>query len=190
MTGRGRSMRALAPREGPVTVLRGASTDVDAGRVGMAALLLGVACLVAIIAVLFVAGADKNAQIDHLRQQGVPVEATVSGCIGLMGGSGSNQAGYDCKASFALEGRSYSDDLPGSVLYSPGARLRAVVVPTDPALLSTPRVLAAEQASGRVFVLPTALLAVLGGIVGALLIKWRRRAGPPLSFVSGVRPAS
>lgn len=170
----GVTVRSLDASDGPVTVLRGARANADVRQVRIAAFALCVAALVTSVVVLFVAGAEKNAQIDRLHQQGVPVEVTVSGCLGLMGGSGSNLAGYNCRASFALAGRYYSDDVPGSALYSPGTRLRAVVVPSDPALLSTPAVLAAEQASDRVFLVPTALLVVFGITVGALMIKRRR----------------
>ena len=92
-----------APGE-PVTTLRGASVNVDIRRVTH--LVVG-ACLMALAAaviILFVAGVQKNAQITRLHKQGVAVKVTVSGCIGLMGGSGSNIAGYDCTGAFTLAG--------------------------------------------------------------------------------------
>jgi len=169
----------------PITTLRGATVDVDAGRVGLAVAGICLLALVATIVVLFVVGIQKNAQVDLLRHRGVPVEVTVSGCLGLMGGSGSNLAGYDCRATFLLAGHRYSDAVPGSELYSPGARLKAIVVPEDPALLSTPRAMASEHASGRVFVLPSALLVALALAAGWLSVK-RKMASA--SF-SQIRPA-
>jgi hypothetical protein len=133
--------------------------------------------LAATAAVLFIAGVNKNSQITRLRQQGVPVEVTVSGCLGLMGGSGSNLAGHACKGTFALDGHRYSDAIPGSALYSPGTRIRAVTVPADPALLSTPRVLATQRPSVRVFILPTVLLVFLGLLVAAASLKRGRIRG-------------
>jgi len=159
-----------APGE-PVTTLRGASVNVDTRRVTH---LVAGACLMALAAaviILFVAGAQKNAQITRLHKQGVPVEVTVSGCIGLMGGSGSNIAGYDCTGAFTLAGHTYRDAIPGSALYSPGTRIRAVAVPQDPALLSTPRALETQHSSGRVFILPAVLLALLGLFSAALVLK-------------------
>jgi hypothetical protein len=150
--------------------------DVDVRRVGR--VVVGV-CLVAVAVVavvLFVAGAHKNSQINLLRRHGVPVEATVSRCLGLLGGSGSNAAGYTCKGTFTIDGHRYNEVIPGNTLYPPGARIRAVAVPGNPPLLSTTRAVESEQASWRVFILPTVLLAVLVLLVTALAL--RRRRGP------------
>lgn len=169
----------------PVTNLRGASVKVDVRRVRH--LIVG-ACLVALAAgviVLSVAGAEKNSQINQLRRQGVPVELTVSGCTGMMGGSGSNLAGYDCRGTFTLSGHRYSEAIPGTVLYTPGTRIRAISVPQDPALVSTPRALLTQHASMRVFLLPAVLLVVFGLFVATVVRKRagtaRRRLGFPSS---------
>jgi hypothetical protein len=98
----------------PITILRGASVDVNARQAGLAIAGIWLLAFVAIIGVLFVAGIQKNAQVNRLRQQGVPIEVTVSGCLGEMGGSGSNLAGYNCRATFFLAGHRYSDAIPGS----------------------------------------------------------------------------
>ena len=155
----------------PVTTLRGASVEVDARRVGYVVFAICLVALAATVITLFVAGVQKNAQINRLRQQGVPVEVTVSGCLGLMGGSGSNLAGYDCKGTFTLDGHRYSAAIPGNVLYPPGSMLPGVAVPEDPALLSTPSAMATQHTSWRVFILPTVLLVALGLLVGAAVLK-------------------
>lgn len=162
--------RIETPAE-PVMTLRGASVEVDVRRAGRVVVAICLVALAATVIVLFVAGIQKNAQITLLRQHGVAVEVTVSGCLGLMGGSGSNLAGYECKGTFTLAGRRYSEPIPGSVLYSPGTRLQAVAVPEDPALLSTLHALATEHTSWRVFILPTVLLVILGLLVGAMVLK-------------------
>ncbi len=162
--------RIQTPAE-PIMTLRGASVEVDVRRAGRVVVAICLAALAATAVVLFFAGIQKNAQITRLRQHGVAVEVTVSGCLGLMGGSGSNLAGYECKGTFTLAGRRYSDPIPGTVLYPPGARLRAVAVPEDPELLSTPRALATEHTSWRVFILPTVLLVILALLVGAMVMK-------------------
>jgi uncharacterized integral membrane protein len=157
-----------------VATLRGASVDADVRRV--AHVLIG-ACLVALavlIILLFVAGAHKNAQITRLRQHGVPVQVTVSRCLGQLGGSGSNQAGYSCQGTFTLDGHRFTEAIPRSMLYPPGTTIRGIAVPGDPALLAPVRVVAAEHASWKVFVLPIILLAILMALVGALVL--RRRA--------------
>ncbi|MGO9148322.1 MAG: hypothetical protein ACLP1E_10805 [Acidimicrobiales bacterium] len=168
----------------PVMALRGASAEVDARRVGHAVVGICLTALAATVIVLFVAGIQKNAQITRLHRQGVAVEVTVSGCLGLMGGSGSNLAGYECKGTFSLDGHRYSDAIPGSAFYSPGTTFRAVAVPEDPALISTPRAMAAEHSSWRVFVLPAVLLVILGLLVGAVLVKRGNIDGEPAQIPS------
>ena len=158
----------------PIMPLRGAGVDVDVRRVGRVLAGLCLLALAVLVFVLFIAGAQKNAQITRLHQHGVAVEVTVSSCIGLMGGSGSNIAGYSCRGTFTAGGHLYNDAIPGNTLYRPGARLAAITASGDPGLLSTPRALAAEHASWRVFILPTILLVVLVLLVAAVVLRRRR----------------
>jgi hypothetical protein len=162
----------------PIMTLRGAGVSVDGRRAGR--VVVGV-CLVAmtvLVVVLFVAGADKNAQITRLRLHGVPVEVTVTKCLGLLGGSGSNAAGYACRGSYTVDGRHYNEAIPGNSLLPPGATIRGVTDPGDPALISTVDAVAVQHASWRVFILPTILLIILVLLVGTLVLRRRhlRRA--------------
>ncbi len=171
---------ARAPDRAPGhtgTTLRGAGVDVDVRRVGRAAIGLCLVTLAVVAAILFVVGAHKNAQITRLRQDGVPVTVTVTGCLGLLGGSGSNGAGYACKGRFALDGHRYLESLPGNALHPVGAKVRAVAVAGDPPLLSTRQQVETERASWTVFIVPSVLLLVLAAIVAALVVR-SRRSGP------------
>ncbi|MHB8245266.1 MAG: hypothetical protein ACYDGN_07925 [Acidimicrobiales bacterium] len=171
-----------SPR-GPVTTLRGAGVDVDAAR---AARVLVGACLVGLavaVVILSVSGFQKNAEITLLRQQGVSVPATVTGCLGQMGGSGSNLAGYSCRGTLVFHGRRYQKVLPGSALHRPGSLVWVVVAPGDPGLLATRATLSRQHASSRVFLLPVCLLVVLVGLAGVVLTKWHRRLGRPAYFL-------
>ena len=81
-----------------------------------------------------------------LRHQGVAGRVTVSGCLGLMGGSGPNVAGYACTGSYTLGGHQLP---PGHTGHS--ASPRPVTRPGrgrpgDPPLLSTPAAVAAQHA--------------------------------------------
>ncbi len=125
--------------------------------------------------VLFVGALHKNSQITDLRSHGVGVPFTVTSCLGLLGGSGSNGAGYSCRGSFTVDGHRYTEPIPGTADHAPGTILRSVTVPGDPALVITAHDLAAEHTSGRVFVLPTILLVVLAVLVGVVLLGRRRR---------------
>jgi len=158
----------------PLSTLRGAGVAVDARRVGQVVVAVVLTTLVAVAAALFVAGADKNAQVTELRLHGVRVPVTVTSCIGLLGGSGSNAAGYACRGAYSYQGRRYAEAIPGDVERTPGSTLVAVIAPDDPGLLSTPAAVRDEHASWRVYLAP-GILAVLAAALAALAgTRWRR----------------
>lgn len=142
--------------------MRGAGVDVDVRKVGR---VLGIAALLALAVatvVLVISGVHHNDQATRLRRSGVPVTMTISGCQGLLGGSGSNAAGYQCAGTFRLSGHAHHELLPGSTLYPPGTHIGVVAVPGDPALVATAAAAAQEHPSWRVFIVPA--------ILGALLV--------------------
>ena len=152
-------------------MLRGASVAVDVRRVGRALAGTGLVALAVLVAALFWAGVRHNSRMNSLRKDGVAVTATVSQCRGLMGGSGSNAAGYECTGTFSLGGRRYQATLPDGLLHAAGSRVAVVTVPGNPTLLATPDAVASERPSAAVCVAPAVLLAVLlalsGGAVAA-----------------------
>jgi hypothetical protein len=137
--------------------------------------LLGIVLvtLAALVAVFAIAGIHSNEQIDRLHSQGERVTVSVTGCLGLLGGSGSNAAGYSCRGTYTLGGRSYDEPIPGSTLYRPGTRVPALAVPGDPALVSPLAVVDTQRSSASVFILPAVLAAVLVALV--VLVAWRYR---------------
>jgi len=160
-----------------VGALRGAGVaPVNVRRLGQALVGLSLVALLAVAVVFFAAGAHKNNQIDDLKRHGVPVTITVTGCLGLAAGSGSNVAGYSCHGRFTLDGQKYDEPIPGTTLYPDGAQLHGVAVPGDPALVTTSRALATESTSNSVYVVPAVLTAVLVVAVGLILVLWRRRS--------------
>ncbi len=159
-----------------LTTLRGAGVQVDVRRAGRVVAALGLVALAVVAVVLLVAAVHKNAQINDLRHHGVDVDVTVTGCLGLLGGSGSNQAGYACTGTFTLGSHRYREDIPGNTLRNPGTKVPAVAVAGDPPLLDTRRAVATEHASASVFVVPAILLVLLVVLVGGLLVR-RRRVG-------------
>jgi hypothetical protein len=171
---------------GRISALRGADVAVDTKRVGR--VVVG-GCLVAIAVaavVLFLAGANKNAQIMALHDQGVPVEVTVTKCLGLLGGSGSNAAGYACTGTFSLDGERFAEAIPGDTFRAPGSALRAVAVAGNPPLLSTSSAVASEHASWKVFAVPGVLVVLLALALTAVVLRRRRRSARPL-LVLGLR---
>ena len=159
------------------TVLRGAGVDVDVRRAARVAARIGVAALLVTAIALFWAGAARNAQITALRTQGAPVTVTVTGCQGLMGGSGSNLVGYTCTGSFELGGRHYVETLPGNAAYAPGAQVALVTPRSDPGVLADPASVTGQRATLSVFALPAVLLTVSIAIVGVALGRRRNSGG-------------
>jgi hypothetical protein len=134
-----------------------------------------VATLAVLVVVFVIVGVDKNRQIDELRGQGVPVTFTVTSCQGLLGGSGSNGAGYACRGTYHLDGHGYNEPLPGTAFFAPGATVHALAVPSDPGLVSPTTIVESEHASWKVYVVPVILFAALVLIVGAIVLRRRAR---------------
>jgi hypothetical protein len=158
--------------DGRVGTLRGASVQLDARRVLPVVLGIIVVTLAVLVVVLTVAGLHSNGQINRLRGQGKSVTVTITGCLGLLGGSGSNAAGYSCHGVYELDGHDYREPLPGSTFYRPGARIPALAVPGDPALVSPLAVIDTQHASASVFIAPALLAGALLALVA--LVLWQR----------------
>jgi hypothetical protein len=182
---------ALETPGGQLTNLRGAGVDVDVRRLGQVFVGLFLVALIALTVVFAIVGINKNAQINRLRQHGVSVQVTVTGCLGLLGGSGSNAAGYACRGTFVFGAHRYHEAIPGDSLYPSGTMIRAVIDPNDPALLDTPGTVAAAHASWRVFLLPIIFAVAALGTATLSIRSRRQNSSPPTaSSASGVGEAS
>jgi len=159
--------------------LRGASVSVDTRRASQVVIGVCLTALAVVGIVLLIAGIQKNSQVTNLRQHGVPVTVTVASCDGLMGGSGSNLAGYSCTGTYTFHGHQYRQGIPGIAFHATGSSLQGVTVASDPKLLSTPREVAEERASWRVFIIPAVLLIVCLAVLALLIVLSRRKARPP-----------
>ena len=150
---------------------------MDARRVGQVAIGIVLVTLAVLAIVFTIVGIHTNQQDDRLHNDGVPVTFTVTGCLGLLGGSGSNAAGYSCQGTYTLDGKRYSGvQLPGDSFHRPGSTVAAIAVPGDPALVSPASIVATEHSSAgvvRVAGCPSRVLLVLV----ALLLVLRRRQG-------------
>ena len=182
MTGADRSAGA-APQSGSapdaearVAPLRGATVQIDRRRLTRVLVAIVVAALAVLVVVFTVVGINKNHQIDQLHNQGVAVNVTITSCQGLLGGSGSNGAGYACRGTYGLDGRRYNEQLPGTALHAPGTVIHALAVPGDPALVSPVSVVNTEHSSGTVFILPAVLLVLLVAILIVVLLRATREA--------------
>lgn len=138
-------------------------------------MILVLCTLLVLTAVFTVAGIRKNQQIQELRTEAVAIDATVTSCVGLLGGSGSNFVGYSCTGAYTVGGRRYSQLLPGTAPLARGSIVHAVVVPSDPALISTAAVVSSEHTSWTVFILPAVLFIVVLLIATGLVVIVRPR---------------
>jgi hypothetical protein len=162
------------PDDRPVSTLRGAGVQIDTARAARIALVLCLATLVVVGSVLLIAGYRRNAQIDDLRAHGAPVQVSVTHCLGLMGGTGSSPAGYECTGSYTFHGAHYAEGIPGSTFYPDGAVVAGVVSTGDPGLLSTPSTVARAHTSVTLYLLG-ALLFVTAAAIGVWSEVRRRR---------------
>lgn len=169
----GEPARDVLDDAGRIGTMRGASVQFDAQRLGRVALGLVMGTLAVLAVVFTVAGNHSNDQIDRLHNQGVAVTVTVSGCLGLLGGSGSNAAGYSCHGAYTLDGVRYHESLPGTAFYRPGTEVAAIAVPGDPALVSPVRIVDSQRSSASVFILPAVLAFALLVLVGVVLLRRR-----------------
>ena len=135
------------------------------------------ATLAVLVVVFAVVGAHKNHQIDELHNQGVAVAVTVTACQGLLGGSGSNGAGYACRGSYELDGHHYNEPLPGTALHAPGPSSAPSPCPgirpwSRPSRSSTPSTPRRRSSSS-----PPSSFVVLVAIVVVVLLRRRRKPG-------------
>jgi hypothetical protein len=158
----------------PLTRLRGATVDIDPRRARQVVVTVCLIALAAVAVILLIAGVQKNDQADNLHQHGVRVEVTVISCLGLLGGSGSNGAGYACKGTYTFDGNRYAQSIPGNADHAPGSVITGVIVPASPDLLSTPGLVARQQSSWNVFILPAVLFLVLAGALATVAVVRRR----------------
>jgi hypothetical protein len=164
---------------GPISTLRGARIEIDTARV-VRVLLGGVLAILAVLAVVFfVVGAHKNAQINELRLHGEPAEVTITKCLGLMGGSGSNSAGYACTGTFQVGGRIFDEGVPGDALYAPGTRLAATAASNGSGLFAPVGVLADERSSWTVFIVPGVLALAFAVLASPWMLRRRRSRKKP-----------
>lgn len=156
----------------------GGGANVGHRRVGGIVLAVCAVVLAVTAIVLTISTSHQNANADLLRRHGVPVEATVTGCVGISSGVGMGIVYWQCRGSYALGGGTFTAVLAGNrSLLDAGQKIQAVAVPGHPSLLSTSAAVSDGESGRSSYAAPVALAAVAAAIVGVLLV-WRRRASP------------
>jgi hypothetical protein len=164
------------PDDGGGGYIRGGGGVIDTRRLFRVVVGSAVVALVALVVVLTIEAVHKNSRIDSLHHRGVPVDVTVTNCLGILSGTGITVTSFQCNGSFSLYGRSYNAVIAGSnVNHSPGDIVKAVADPKHPASVSTAAALVNAHSSWRAFIAPGVLFVVLVLLIlGAFW--WSRRA--------------
>jgi len=128
-----------------------------------------------VIVATFISATNDNARIDRLKSQGLSVVVTVTSCVGNIGGSGSNAAGYTCHGSYRVGGVRYEEIIGSKTTQSPaGTEVRAVADPNRPSTVELATAVARSASSSSVYVVPSILALVF--VVLALALLRRRRS--------------
>jgi len=159
----------------------------DGRRVARVVATICVLVLTVVAIATTIGAADQNSLQTRLQRHGVPVEVTVTGCVGYGSGIGQAVTFYNCRGNYALDGHSYNEVIGGSRVALPvGQTLAAVAVPGDPALVSTAAAVAKKFSPWTPYITPIVLVAITVVLVAGLLLgpKWRRRT--PLGHQSSL----
>jgi len=153
------------------TYVRGAAgVSVGSRRIVWVVAGLCIGVLALLVVVLTVSAIDQQSRANRLRQVGVPVEVTVTGCMGRASGTGITTTGYTCRGRFVLSGARHEAVIGGSsALRAPGDTLRVVADPLDPTAVATVQSVARPGSSWTAFIAPASLLVAL---LAAGAIAW------------------
>jgi hypothetical protein len=155
--------------------IRGGGGVIDTRRLFRVVVGFTIVALVALVVVLTIEAVHKNSRIDALRHRGVPVDVTVTNCLGILSGTGITVTSFQCNGSFSLAGRSYNAVIAGSnVNHAAGDVVKAVADPQHPTSISTATSLVNAHSSWRPFITPGILFAVLVLLI-VFAFWWSRR---------------
>jgi hypothetical protein len=140
-------------------------------------------CVFAVIIVVsFISAYNDNARIDRLKNHGIAVTVTVTSCVGNIGGSGSNAAGYTCRGSYRVDGVRYVEVIGSkSTPSDTGTQVRGVVDPSRRSTVELTSAVRASSSSLSAYFVP-GLLAVLL-VIATFALRRRRRSSTSRSPV-------
>ena len=159
--------------------IRGApAATVDPRRVGRVLAYIVVLALAGTAIVLGVISASNDSAASRLKEHGVPVQATVTTCIGISSGIGMGVEFYNCSGRYTLNGQSFVEVIHGSrANLNPGTVVAALAVPGDPGSLALPGSAHSSSTGSWVATMVVGAAAVVGGVFVAVVT--RRRKGTP-----------
>lgn len=148
------------PLDERVGTLRGSSA-VGVGRsFWLYAGALGLLIVAVAVTISFVSASNDNARIDRMKSHGISVTVTVVSCIGNLGGSGSNGAGYSCRGNYRVDGTTYHEPIGSMTKFSsPGTTVSGVVDPTRYGTVVLSSAIRSSSTSNGVYLAPGLLAA-------------------------------
>jgi hypothetical protein len=144
----------------------GGGVEVSRHRVAAMTVAGAVSLLLILAVILTVGAAEQRSRIDLVRRSGVPVDITVSSCLGMASGTGITASGFRCRGTFTRGGRTYDQVIGGLIdNRAHGDVLQGVSVPSDPTIVYTAVAAAQLESSWTVFLTPALLFVLAAGIV-------------------------
>jgi len=140
-----------------------------------------VAALLGLAVYFALSGSSRDSRLTLLRDRGIAVQATVTGCTAVSSGVGMGIEYWDCRGSYSLDGRRFSAPLGGNRrLLDAGSTVAAVTVPGHPGLLWTAAGVRRGQSSTASYAAAVALggAGVLVGAARVFALRRRRRLDP------------
>lgn len=165
-----------SPSHDRVAALRGAQAASIGRRFWLRAATVGLVIFAVALGLSFASALNDHARIDRMKAHGVPVTVTISNCVGNMGGSGSNVAGYVCRGTYAVEGVKYNEIISSMTTFAPpGSHVHAIADPSQHGYIALASAIKNATPSAAAFVV-VIILAVVFVFLVALLFRLRRRA--------------
>lgn len=171
------SSRGAAPGD-RVASLRGAQAASLGRQFWLRAATVGLVIFAVAIALSFASTLNDHSRLARMKANGIPVTVTISNCVGNMGGSGSNVAGYVCRGTYAIDGVKFSEIISSMTTFaSPGSGVPAIADPSQHGYIALASAIRHASSSSTAFLVLIALIAVFV-LLATLLLRMRR---PPAS---------
>lgn len=137
--------------------------------------LVGLVIFGAALVVGYLSAANDNARVHRMKSQGIPVTIRVVDCIGNIGGSGSNSAGYTCRGSYQVQRTNYTEIIGSLNSFSaPGTKLPGVADPSRPSTVILASTVRTSTTSDAPYIPLGILTVIFLALVMGLLKSIRR----------------
>jgi len=122
-----------------------------------------------------VSTAHDNSRIERMKTHGIAVSVTVTRCIGNVGGSGSNGAGYRCHGDYSIAGITYHELIGSMTTFAAsGTKVNSVADPSKPTTVILASALEKSTASSAAYV-PAGLFAIVLVALSMVFVRSTRR---------------